>query len=268
MNTITDRLLRETIRQIIHEQAGPGKIGQLVDRLVEINAQLSQVGVPLKVGISVGSDTVSFAGLNSETGDLEFDDRDLSSSDAFRTQFLKQVPSGRIKDLKTLVSNIPWGSIGFKPARDWVSAGSDPGAGKCSNAAVISYTESASGWGPLLYDIAIEAVGMQGMSGLAPDRESVSSDARRVWSIYSKKRSDVKKTLLDIDMDNTEYDDGFEDDLEWSRLTRDDDSDDCMMTAAYEDKGVEWYDSPLANVYTKPPTVIPRLQSLGLLVMV
>lgn len=59
----------------------------------------------------------------------------------------------------------------------------------------IFYVEAVSGYGPLLYDIAIEWASSSG-EGLMSDRESVSADARSVWSKYFNDRPDIIKIPL------------------------------------------------------------------------
>ena len=53
--------------------------------------------------------------------------------------------------------------------------------------------------GPMLYDLAME---LAGDDGLTPDRESLSSEAYSVWNYYLKNRSDVETKQLD-DLKNT-----------------------------------------------------------------
>ena len=50
------------------------------------------------------------------------------------------------------------------------------------------------GWGPLLYDIAME---FQGEKGLMCDRDEVSLDASKVWEKYLTARDDVQPKVLD-----------------------------------------------------------------------
>ena len=116
----------------------------------------------------------------------------------------------------------------------------------CLNAMVVTYTSAADGFGPLLYDIAIEVATILG-GGLVSDRTIVSNSAYNVWDYYSKNRSDVEM----IQLDNED-----------SELTPQKD-DDCLQNIAYEyaEKfGTEWHESPLSKLYRKPPTT---LRSLG-----
>jgi hypothetical protein len=71
--------------------------------------------------------------------------------------------------------------------------------GKCGEAFMIQWAGATKGWGPLLYDVALEVATKLG-GGLMADRHSVSPDAHGVWSYYVTRRPDVKVHQLD-DMD-------------------------------------------------------------------
>jgi len=152
--------------------------------------------------------------------------------------------------------------------------------GECAGAWVINESRVAShlsGAGPLLYDVAME---IAGADGLTADRSTVSSDARRVWDFYLNRRPDVSSLPLD--------------DL-FGTLTPMDTYDDCRQSAAYsaddyDDENnppdIDWEpgdvtlkkkyrgqnarmsfrSSPLSRVYKKAgrPT-IEKLQRLGLI---
>jgi hypothetical protein len=60
----------------------------------------------------------------------------------------------------------------------------------------VEYAEAPEGWGPLLYDVAMEAAGP---IGLTSDRKEVSDEARAVWRHYMTQRPDVRSTLTTID---------------------------------------------------------------------
>lgn len=78
-----------------------------------------------------------------------------------------------------------WGSVSLEEP-DW----------DCDNALSVSMSGASKGWGPLLYDVAIEyATKIAG--GLIADRESVTSQAVRVWDYYLNRRSDVNHKQLD-----------------------------------------------------------------------
>ena len=75
--------------------------------------------------------------------------------------------------------------------------------GNCLNAWVISYSLADKGYGPLLYDVAIEMASKDSKSfGLTPDRTNLSADAFKVWEKYLTIRPDVEKVQLD-DLENS-----------------------------------------------------------------
>ena len=71
--------------------------------------------------------------------------------------------------------------------------------GPCLDAYIIGQTYAQSGWGPMMYDLAME---LAGADGLTPDRENLSKEAYSVWDYYLKSRSDVEAKQLD-DLKNT-----------------------------------------------------------------
>lgn len=123
-----------------------------------------------------------------------------------------------------------WGDVRFDSVEPW----GDP----CDGSAVVTVARAANGWGPFLYDVAIEVATMKS-NGLTADRHIVSQDAAGVWDFYLKNRSDVLAHQLD-DMKNT--------------LTRKR-KDNCTQNSAGED----WQSSPLSKRYTKEPTIINSL---------
>ena len=126
--------------------------------------------------------------------------------------------------------------------------------GPCSNAWVVSLSHATEGWGPMLYDVAIEWATMHG-SGLTPDRDSVSDDAAAVWSYYMKRRSDVSSDQLDsmtnvltsVEVDNCHQ---VATSTHAGKFEREVEKDDLLS-------------SPLARVYSKQPTMMRHLVSLG-----
>ena len=96
------------------------------------------------------------------------------------------------------------------------------------------------GWGPILYDIAMEWAATNG-DGLIADRNSVSNEAWDVWDYYLQNRKDVQPHQLD-DLENT--------------LTPED-PDNCDQEVAADPgdkRGLE--KSPISKYYTKAPTLI------------
>lgn len=133
--------------------------------------------------------------------------------------------------------------------------------GPCGDALHVVYAGAASGWGPMLYDVAMEVATEVG-GGLTPDRNSVSSDAENVWSYYFNDRGDVESQQLDL----TDREVAYYTDLNVQKLTPDIEEDDCLQSKAiraYEDK---WDQSPLSKRYTKAPTTMNALRAAGRLV--
>ena len=115
--------------------------------------------------------------------------------------------------------------------------------GECSDAYGIDHSDTASGWGPLLYDVAMEWASKNG-GGLTSDRGSVSRDAFRVWEYYLEKRPDVESVPLDI------RNRGYE------KITPDDKSDDCEQAISVKyardtnsDPKWGWSAQPTAYLY-------------------
>lgn len=130
-----------------------------------------------------------------------------------------------------------------------------PDYGNCGGAMMVGRSYAASGWGPLLYDVAIEWA-TQNAGGLIADRSTVSDDAESVWGYYMQNRSDVTAHQLD---------DPF-------NLLTPEDEDNCdqevaggghSMYGGDKDFGSEWVNSPLSKRYTKPPTTMDALKNAG-----
>tara|TARA_R100000152_G_C6765943_1_gene190813 strand:- start:606 stop:1199 length:594 start_codon:yes stop_codon:yes gene_type:complete len=124
--------------------------------------------------------------------------------------------------------------------------------GECAGAWVIGVTSAKGGWGPMLYDVAIEMASKKHMGGggVTPDRNTVSSDARAIWDYYLNNRNDVISKQLD-DKENPQTPDK---------------SDDCNQTSARASE--DWRDSSLSKVYVKTDgAMMKKLHSLGRLIV-
>ena len=149
----------------------------------------------------------------------------------------------------------PFGSIdiGLANEKNW---------GPCGNTWMVLMSMASEGWGPLLYDVAMEHATMTG-GGMISDRGDVSPDARKVWDYYLGKRGEVESHQLD-DLENT--------------LTPDIEEDNCDQAVAGEQasptgprawrvrQGGDWVKSPLSKRYTKSPSTINQLDAMGKLV--
>jgi len=136
----------------------------------------------------------------------------------------------------------PFGSIdiGLANEKNW---------GPCGNTWMVLMSMASEGWGPLLYDVAMEHATMTG-GGMISDRGDVSPDAHKVWNYYLGKRGEVEAHQLD-DLENT--------------LTPDIEEDNCDQAVAGE-HGDDWRESPLSKRYTKSPSTISQLGAMGKLV--
>lgn len=68
----------------------------------------------------------------------------------------------------------------------------------CDGAWEVAESEAEGGWGPMLYDVAIEWATMNA-NGLTSDRDNVSFAARKVWQYYFWNRGDVDSHPVDLD---------------------------------------------------------------------
>ena len=149
---------------------------------------------------------------------------------------------------------IPYGEIMIeKPNAEGAPGGWK--MGPCGDAWMVGYSEAAHGWGPLLYDVAMEYATLNG-GGMIADRTGISGEAQEVWNYYLGKRGDVESYQLD-DLMNT--------------LTPDIEEDNCEQAVAGWHPETEsgtgtWVESPLSKRYTKPPTTIRQLDQLGRLI--
>mgnify|MGYP003644227785 FL=1 len=138
-----------------------------------------------------------------------------------------------------------YGTIAMEKLSTW----EDP---DCDGAFIIVNSVATSGYGPLLYDVAIEYASTIG-SGLVSDRYNVSADAAKIWKKYAK-RGDV---------------DQFQCDDENNTLTPID-SDNLEQHAARKTApaGSNFTASPLSKRYSKKPERMNGLESLGKLVFI
>ena len=124
----------------------------------------------------------------------------------------------------------------------------------CLKAMMVAYVKTEKGYGPLLYDIAME-IATKKAGGLVADRTIVSDDAYDIWKFYVENRSDVE--IIQLDSPEGE-------------LTPDFMDDDCLQTKTLEfakKNKTNWYDEPTSRLYRKKPTTLETLQDLELLIL-
>lgn len=74
-----------------------------------------------------------------------------------------------------------------------IKIGRHVGAGPYKDTYLVTSVNAADGYGPLLYDVAME---LTGKDGLKPDVDSVSDAAAAVWKHYDTSRPDVESSFL------------------------------------------------------------------------
>lgn len=237
--------LREAIRQILREAASAGKINQLIDQLVEINRSYDEAGVSLQAGVSIKVDSgAAYIYFAVRDGDGVVIDTSKLKGGEWKQVVLDNTTPRATKTPAELAKALPfppYGSIAF--GENWDG---EP----CLGAWTVNVTkDTLSGWGPLIYELAIEVASQRGR-GLTSDRLEVSDEAHSVWRNYDTARGDIERSQLDnVDEPETET-------LE----------DDCDMESANYHSGGKWKTSPLSRLYRKDsPDAMNRLEDLDLL---
>ena len=136
-------------------------------------------------------------------------------------------------DMDTWEDNPVYGDVSFYEE--------DPDMRPCDGSSIIAVSDVADGWGPMLYDIAMEVATMR-TNGLTPDRFVVSDEAQDVWDFYYQKRADVDVHQLDN---------------EYNELTPQK-NDNCGQSRARQDR--PWDKSSLSKRYTKDPDMLNQLR--------
>ena len=283
----SDNILRQAIRGILQEEAGPGKSLELIARLQEINSGLAEAGLPAQVGVMIdrmaGIIEFSFALQDVPAGrDRPVRAGQSRAENAWAiANLIRQQKAGSaawgtsakarrveleaekiVSSRKALraIAQIPKGSIEVSRA----GLDRDDG-GKCAGANIVRLTRpTTQGWGPLLYDLAMEHSSKGRSGGLAPDRFEVSGDANDVWVKYATARPDVEPQQLDVSSKHAEHDPKT-----WGdQLTPEDPSDDCAQVTAQTYAGGKrgaWRKSHLSRAYKKSDrSVTAALKAAGL----
>ena len=122
---------------------------------------------------------------------------------------------------------------------------------------VLGTNQTTKGFGPLLYEIAIEYVSRFKKCPLISD-VSVSNDAKKVWKYYMDKREDVIKYQYDL-VDDEEK--SISSHFGYNQITPEDDTDDAWLGVllSYNYDEIEedkWVDLPLSKGYFKKRTPV------------
>ena len=146
--------------------------------------------------------------------------RQLLTESAIDPKIMRMIDKAETYGFQVEISSnsvIIYGPAGeYEDLRAKVNFERDTTFGPCMGGAYVTLAKAEGGFGPLAYDVAIEATG-----GLMSDRTEVSPDAAAVWDYYMNNRPDVKVDQLDILKDYEE-----------EQLTPDDKSDDCDQVPA------------------------------------
>jgi len=155
-----------------------------------------------------------------------------------------------------LITQPVFGRVAFRKTN------SERPTGPCDGAWEVFYSRASKGWGSLLYEVALE---LAGPDGLVPDRFSVSADAKSVWDKYET-RGDVKVVRLDVIKNSRSWEtEGLPSP---EQVTPDRPEDDCEQMSAVNYGGIDgWQDVSLSRKYVKQNTsVLDALQGAGRLI--
>lgn len=138
------------------------------------------------------------------------------------------------------------------------------GDGACYDGHIVLATGALQGWGPLLYEIALEWAS-QRSGGLTADRGIVSPKALAVWDKYEK-RGDVDAKQMDISHELSGTRDMQKD---YPQITPEEPADDCDQGKAVAAAGPDWADLSVSKMYYKPtPEVMQALKAAKRLIEV
>ncbi len=217
------KLIMENWRKFINEDIDP-----------RIQKQLDMVLSMPDVGIAISSDASFGKSI-----------RYVRIEDAETQQYSELTYNDAIGDKK----HYPHGEVDIMKTEE-------DHEGPCFGGWTVIGSESKKGWGPLLYEIAIEYASQNG-GGLTSDRSSVSKDAQAVWDKYAD-RGEVDTRQMDTNRERGAAN------LTVPQLTPDDRSDDCDQSRVISQDGPNWYRDSTTKMYKKDvPEAMQKLKSAG-----
>tara|TARA_Y100000816_G_C26056880_1_gene554647 strand:+ start:521 stop:1189 length:669 start_codon:yes stop_codon:yes gene_type:complete len=179
--------LRKYIRHLIVESSGNIKI----DNIISI---IDGFGAGIKIVPNEKSGRIDIVYCEKPTSKKEPDD--FFFDESHLTDRAKAYYKKNKLDLEDLVGALTIMKMTNSDIRNY---------GNCNGAYKVDIIESPAGFGPLLYEVALEYLyNYRSKNGLIPDRRSVKPEAANVWKVYNSKRDDVKKIQLhpdDCDME-------------------------------------------------------------------
>jgi hypothetical protein len=127
--------------------------------------------------------------------------------------------------------------------------------GPCFDGYMVAGSEAEKGWGPLLYEVALEWSSQNG-GGLVADRWIVSHHAQAVWDKYGQ-RGDVDQRQMDV---SHEFFPKHMDPKNFPQLTPDVKADDCDQSLSLRKSGKGWHKDSKSKIYRKDtPEVMKAL---------
>lgn len=212
----------------------------------QLNALLALDDIGIVLNVFAGGDGAEVRYVRIE----DYENEQFSALDYDETVIRQQ--------RKIIETGIPYGGVE-------ISRAAENDDGPCFNGHLVIGSEATRGWGPLLYEVALEWASQNG-GGLMPDRFSVSDYALAVWAKYEK-RADVKPSQMDVAHGlKTRYGDMLND---FPQLTPDNKADDCDQTVPINRRSTDWPKSPLSKIYSKDSTdTIKALQKAKRLLVI
>jgi len=232
------KLLLENWKRFLNEGIDP-RIQKQLDALLALP---EDIGILIEKGPTFGSDHIMTFQYVQILGRKPLEFHRLQRSDATKH-----------KDRKVIKTGIPHGAVEIWKAGDGINSfGQRVGSradmnNTCFDGWIVLQSGAERGWGPLLYEVALEWASEHG-GGLTSDRGVVSDYALAVWDKYAA-RSDI--TVKQMDVDHTE---------KWMRkyaeLTPDIKADDCDQGKAIGLKGDKWMDTSVSKMFSKSSTPV------------
>jgi len=204
------KLIMESWKKFLLKEAAKSVTDlEAADKLALNTEEAGLTPIIINYPLGKGARAICYGGRNEKTGDIIKFDSGRSG--------VEHYTQGKVSKF------LPGGTIYVIPAK-YANMLSVPKP-NCLETFVVGFvTATTKGWGPLLYDVAMEYATMKG-GGLVADRVSVTDAARNMWDFYMKNRGDVEHKQLDIDDEGSER-------FDLAQLTPDDKSDDCDQTSA------------------------------------
>lgn len=252
--------------QILSEAASEKKSLELVDKILDLNKEIDSLQKKMRI-----TKDSQLGILVSSTGEKQF-------SISFAIKFKGRIYDYEAIDPITYISidledyfgqiqfqypyeRLPYGIIKFGEQRHAKYQNRNVKENNCAGSWVVkSVGKTQKGWGPLLYDLAIEWSTVYS-KGLMSDREEVSPSAQNIWKNYEENRSDVKSTQLDINLSSLRY----YNDIYLRQLTPDNTDDDCSQSMSIALSGEDWFKQPLSKKFEKEPVALEKLKNENIL---